>query len=66
MERGSMTDPLKRIEERHWCHICDKKEPDPCDMVKLARALDQIGKGHAVPDMLARRILNEVAGGSDD
>lgn len=43
------TDHLKRIEERHspatdgqTCRVCDysPEPPEPCDVVKLARALD--------------------------
>lgn len=38
-----MTDALKRIEEKHdrECHRCfDPEDPGPCDVVKLARALE--------------------------
>lgn len=67
-----MSDALKRIEEKHkegrqW-HLppCTK---DPCDVVKLARALDRILKT-ALPIMEedteafaeGRRTLEEVAG----
>jgi len=77
-----MTDALKRIEEKHkqgrtpkpprhrgamWCYGCNK-EGHPCDVVKLARALDEaigIAKLLGV-DASAKeweRVLREVADG---
>lgn len=74
-----MTD-LKRIEEKHervpgfvkgtftpagmTCKKCGGLD-DPCDVVKLARALDAIRTGAADPHAAAtaERVLHEVAGG---
>ena len=79
---------LERIEARHspaidgqTCRVCDysPEPPEPCDVVKLARALDKLywhvnantGAEPSVSLMWrthdeARRTLHEVAGGDDD
>jgi hypothetical protein len=76
-----VTDALKRIEEKHgvggnpvsllsnYCAICDTKAP--CDVVKLARALDDVlmwadpvkGESFWTSCEEAKRVLREVADG---
>ena len=67
-----MSDALKRIEEKHsgyhWCAEVSGIEwkvrgKPPCDVVKLARALDE-ALGHIAchPTHRWRRTLEEVAG----
>jgi hypothetical protein len=66
---------LKRIEEKHAirCHRCFDPER-PCDVVKLARALEVTlaaligGDPEGVESVYdeGRRVLREVAGGDDE
>jgi hypothetical protein len=68
---------LELIEERHkasdigWCEGCDGAT-EPCDVVRLARALDEIRRDVLTqyPSTrlrgIAERALREVAGGTDD
>lgn len=67
-----MNDALKRIEEKHSgtvhsdtltvCDFCHRRHP--CDVVKLARALDEIRRECMCREhrALAQRTLEEVAG----
>ena len=66
---------LERIEENHEGeHLCREGKrltlhADPCDVVKLARALDWVAQSKHVPPTVrseCERTLREVAGGSDD
>ena len=65
------SEALKRIEEKHstgTCRMTVHKEGQPCDVVKLARALDEAAgvlRRHGWPmcAFAAERTLEEVAGG---
>lgn len=67
-EGEEMTDALKRIEAQHWhhCSECrydgDGNLTQPCDAVKLARALDYY-REHNDGGLTALDTLEEVAGG---